>query len=39
MSNDLFLDALARMGLLQPGERPTITPLAGGVSSDMSAWT
>lgn len=35
MSNDLFLDALARMGLLQPGERPAITPLAGGVSSDI----
>jgi aminoglycoside phosphotransferase (APT) family kinase protein len=35
MSNDLFLDALARMGLLQPGERPAITPLTGGVSSDI----
>ena len=35
MRNDLFLTALARMGLLQPGERPTITPLTGGVSSDI----
>jgi aminoglycoside phosphotransferase (APT) family kinase protein len=35
MSNDLFLGALARMGLLQPGERPTIMPLTGGVSSDI----
>lgn len=35
MSNDLFLDALARMGLLQPGERPAIMPLTGGVSSDI----
>jgi len=35
MRNDLFLTALARMGLLQPGERPAITPLAGGVSSDI----
>ncbi|HZF23548.1 MAG TPA: aminoglycoside phosphotransferase family protein, partial [Burkholderiales bacterium] len=35
MSNDLFLTALARMGLLQAGERPAITPLTGGVSSDI----
>lgn len=35
MSNDIFLDALARMGLLHPGERPAITPLTGGVSSDI----
>lgn len=35
MRNDLFLTALARMGLLQPGERPAITPLTGGVSSDI----
>ncbi len=35
MRDDLFLTALARMGLLQPGEWPAITPLAGGVSSDI----
>ena len=35
MSNDPFLTALARMGLLQPGEIPAIAPLAGGVSSDI----
>jgi len=35
MRNDLFLTALARMGLLQPGERPAIRPLTGGVSSDI----
>src|SRR5882724_191493 len=35
MRHDLFLTALARMGLLQPGERPAFTPLAGGVSSDI----
>jgi aminoglycoside phosphotransferase (APT) family kinase protein len=35
MADDLFLAALARMGLLQPGEQPAITPLAGGVSSDI----
>jgi aminoglycoside phosphotransferase (APT) family kinase protein len=35
MSNDAFLGALARMGLLEPGERPAIEPLAGGVSSDI----
>ena len=30
-----FVAALARMGLLTPGERPRITALAGGVSSDI----
>ncbi|MEO8157446.1 MAG: aminoglycoside phosphotransferase family protein [Betaproteobacteria bacterium] len=35
MSNDSFLTALGRMGLLQPGESPAIAPLAGGVSSDI----
>ena len=35
MSNDLFLTALGRMGLLQPGELPAVTPLTGGVSSDI----
>lgn len=35
MSNDPFLIALGRMGLLQPGETPAITPLTGGVSSDI----
>ena len=28
-----FMAALSRMGLLAPGERPTIVPLTGGVSS------
>ena len=35
MSNDPFLTALGRMGLLQPGEIPAISPLTGGVSSDI----
>jgi aminoglycoside phosphotransferase (APT) family kinase protein len=35
MTTDVFLAALARMGLLQPGENPVISPLAGGVSSDI----
>ena len=35
MSNDPFLTALGRMGLLQPGESPVIAPLTGGVSSDI----
>ena len=35
MSNDPFLAALGRMGLLQPGEFPAIVPLTGGVSSDI----
>jgi tRNA A-37 threonylcarbamoyl transferase component Bud32 len=30
-----FVVALARMGLLAPGESPRIAPLAGGVSSDI----
>jgi 5-methylthioribose kinase len=30
-----FVAALARMGLLAPGEAPRIVPLAGGVSSDI----
>ena len=36
MSNDSYLAALTRMGLLQPGELPAITPLTGGVSSDIA---
>ena len=35
MSDDLFLGALARMGLLSAGERPAIEALTGGVSSDI----
>ena len=35
MSNDPFLTALGRMGLLQPGEVPDISLLTGGVSSDV----
>jgi aminoglycoside phosphotransferase (APT) family kinase protein len=35
MSNDLFLGALSRMGLLSAGEEPAIEPLTGGVSSDI----
>jgi aminoglycoside phosphotransferase (APT) family kinase protein len=35
MSNELYLTALARMGLLQPGEQPAFSSLAGGVSSDI----
>jgi len=35
MSNDPFLTALGRMGLLQPGEFPAVSPLTGGVSSDI----
>ena len=34
MSGD-FVAALTRMGLLRPGERPAISPLPGGVSSDI----
>jgi aminoglycoside phosphotransferase (APT) family kinase protein len=30
-----FLAALGRMGLISPGEVPRLTPLAGGVSSDI----
>ena len=35
MNNDSFLIALGRMGLLEPGESPPVTPLTGGVSSDI----
>jgi len=35
MSDEPFLGALARMGLLNAGERPVIEPLTGGVSSDI----
>jgi aminoglycoside phosphotransferase (APT) family kinase protein len=35
MQNDPFLAALSRMGLLEPGEQPCVTPLTGGVSSDI----
>lgn len=35
MQNDPFLAALSRMGLLEPGENPVVTPLTGGVSSDI----
>jgi aminoglycoside phosphotransferase (APT) family kinase protein len=30
-----FLEALARMGLLESGEQPRVSPLTGGVSSDI----
>ena len=35
MNDEPFLGALARMGLLEAGERPAIEPLTGGVSSDI----
>jgi aminoglycoside phosphotransferase (APT) family kinase protein len=35
MGNEPFLAALARMGLLHPGDAPPITALTGGVSSDI----
>src|SRR5688572_13016366 len=35
MGTDRFLAALTRMGLMRPGERPAISPLVGGVSSDI----
>lgn len=35
MRNEHILSALARMGLLLPGENPVITVLTGGVSSDI----
>ncbi|MEQ1880372.1 MAG: phosphotransferase [Burkholderiales bacterium] len=35
MSTNVFIAALVRMGLLQDGESPCMTPLAGGVSSDI----
>src|SRR5260370_25382593 len=31
----LIADALARIGILGPGERPRCQPLEGGVSSDL----
>ncbi|MCX7891113.1 MAG: aminoglycoside phosphotransferase family protein [Burkholderiales bacterium] len=34
-ATDAWIGALARAGLLAPGERATVTPLAGGVSSDI----
>ena len=35
MEQEGFLTALARMGLIEPGETPVVTPLTGGVSSDI----
>ncbi|MGH8679204.1 MAG: aminoglycoside phosphotransferase family protein, partial [Burkholderiales bacterium] len=35
METEPYLSALARMGLLGPGEAPAIEPLTGGVSSDI----
>ena len=35
MESEPYLAALARMGLLQPGESPRVSPLTGGVSSDI----
>ena len=35
MDNRPFLSALERMGLIEAGETPLMTPLAGGVSSDI----
>lgn len=35
MRNDPFLGALERMRLLKPGMHPAVTPLTGGVSSDI----
>jgi len=35
MDNGTFLSALERMGLIAAGETPLMTPLAGGVSSDI----
>lgn len=35
METEPYLAALARMGLLKPGELPTVAPLTGGVSSDI----
>lgn len=34
-ATELIVDALASMGLLEPGETPTIEPLSGGVSSEI----
>ena len=35
MDTKPYLAALARMGLLKPGEMPNVAPLTGGVSSDI----
>jgi len=35
MERDAFLSALERMGLIKAGETPVLTPLTGGVSSDI----
>jgi aminoglycoside phosphotransferase (APT) family kinase protein len=35
MSEETLLAGLVRMGLVAPGVRPSIAPLAGGVSSDI----
>jgi aminoglycoside phosphotransferase (APT) family kinase protein len=35
METESYLAALVRMGLAGPAERPAITPLTGGVSSDI----
>ncbi len=35
MDNGPFLSALERMGLIKAGETPLLTPLVGGVSSDI----
>lgn len=35
MDNGPFLSALERMGLIEAGETPMMTPLVGGVSSDI----
>lgn len=35
MIDTALTEALARLGLIEPGEEPAITPLAGGVSSDI----
>lgn len=34
-ANDDLYAGLVRMGLIRPGERPVLRPLAGGVSSDV----
>ncbi|MGI9508728.1 MAG: phosphotransferase family protein [Geminicoccaceae bacterium] len=35
MADTELLAALSRLGLLEPGERPALEPLGGGVSSDI----
>ena len=35
MNRDVVMAALTRMGLVRPDEQPAISPLAGGVSSDI----